>query len=80
MDLQTRKMDFIREFLRIENEKIVIQLEKLLRLERKKQIDESLVPMSLDEFDSMINRAEKDSEENKLTNAKILRKNIDSWS
>ena len=40
MDLQTRKLEFIQEFLKIQSEEAIERLEKLLKKEKKsKQID-----------------------------------------
>ncbi len=37
MDLQTRKLNFIEEFLHLNNEKLLDKLEKLLKLEKPKE-------------------------------------------
>ena len=79
MDLQTRKLNFIQEFLRLKNEDLVNKLESLLRSEKKKQFEENLNPMNLDEFNKIIDSAELDSQNNNVTLAKDLKKDIDSW-
>ncbi len=79
MDLQTRKLNFIQEFLRLRNEDLVNKLGRLLRSEKKKQFEESLNPMKIDEFNKIIDSAELDSENNNVTLAKDLKKEIDSW-
>ena len=79
MDLQTRKLNFIQEFLRLKNEDLVNKLEHLLRSEKKKQFEENLNPMNLDEFNKIIDSAELDSQNNNVILAKDLKNEIDSW-
>ena len=80
MDLQTRKLHFIEEFLRLKNEKLIRQLENLLKSEKIKSYEEHISPMSEDELNRIIDEAEKDSKEGRLTSAVEIRKEIDSWS
>lgn len=79
MDLQTRKLNFIQEFLRLKNEALIDKLERVLRSEKHKQFEENLSPMSLGEFNQIIDSAEMDSRNNNLTLAKDLKKEVDSW-
>ena len=79
MDIQTRKLHFVHEFLRFKNEKLIDKLEKILKSERKKQFEDSLKPMNIKDFNKMIDNAEKDSKNGKLTSAQDLKKDIDSW-
>jgi hypothetical protein len=39
MDLQTRKIIFVQEFLRLQNEEIIHGLEKLLRKKKAEQFE-----------------------------------------
>ena len=79
MDLQTKKIQFIQEVLRLKNEEIIDKLEKILHQERKKIADKNLFPMSLEEFNSIIDQAENDSVNNRLYNAGEILKDIDTW-
>jgi hypothetical protein len=79
MDLQTRKIHFIQEVLRIKNEKIIDKLEKILHQERKKTIDKELSPMTIEEFNSLIDSAENDSENDRMYNTGEILKDIDTW-
>lgn len=74
MDLQTRKITFVQEFLRLQNEEIISGLEHLLREKKAEQIDKSLTPMSIDQFNSEIDQSMKDSVDGRLTSAKDLKK------
>ena len=79
MDLQTRKIHFIQEILRVKNESIIEKLEKILHQERKKVIDEELSPMTIEEFNSLIDSAESDSENDRMYNAGEILNDIDTW-
>jgi len=79
MDLQTRKIQFIQEILRIKNENIIEKLEKILHQERRKVIDKELSPMTIEEFNELIDSAENDSESDRMYNAGEVLKDIDTW-
>ncbi len=79
MNLQTRKLNFVQEFLQLSNEEIIDKLETILKQERKKYFEKSIKPMSLEKFNSMMDKAEKDAREGKVTEAKVLKKAIKSW-
>ena len=57
MDLQTRKIHFIQEFLRTANSSILEKFEKMLRQERKKMYEEEVKPMTLDQYEKRIDSA-----------------------
>lgn len=76
MDIQTRKLNFIQEFLRLKNEKLIARLENILNSERGKSYEENINPMSEDELNKIIDEAEKDSRDGKLTSAVEIRKEI----
>ena len=80
MDLQTRKLNFIQEFLRLKNEKLISKLENLLKSEKAKSYQEQISPLSEEELNRIIDEAEKDSKEGRLTSAVELKKEIDTWS
>ena len=79
MDIQTRKINFVQECLRLKKEQLIAKLEKLLLQEKKKDYEKSLTPMSQEEFDNMINKAKKDAEEGKVIEARKLKDDIDKW-
>ena len=79
MDLQTRKINFIQEILRVKNENIIEKLEKILHQERKKVIDKELSPMTVKEFNLLIDSAENDSANDRMYNAGEILKDIDTW-
>jgi hypothetical protein len=80
MDLQTRKISFVQEFLNLQSEEIILQFEKLLRREKKKISSKELNPMTLEEFNTRIDTSLKDSEEGRLTGSSELLSEIEKWS
>ena len=79
MDLQTRKISFIQEFLNLQNEEIILQFEKLLRTEKKKLSSEKLDPMTLNELNKRIDISLKDSQKGRLTESDTLLSEIEKW-
>lgn len=79
MDLEAKKIRFLREVLRLKNDKIIDKLEEVLHQERKKTIDNESDQMSIEEFNSLIDKAEDDSKNGRLYNAGDILKDIDKW-
>ena len=79
MDLQTRKIHFIQEFLRTANKSLLEKFEEMLRQERKKMYEDDIKPMSLHQYENKIDNALDDIQNNRLTSAKKLKKEITSW-
>jgi len=75
MDLQTRKINFIQEFLKLESEKTITHLEKLLRKESK--VNPDFVPMGMEEFQNRIDQSSDDSKNGRLTQADDLLSDIE---
>jgi rRNA pseudouridine-1189 N-methylase Emg1 (Nep1/Mra1 family) len=80
MDLQTRKISFVQEFLKLQNEEIISLFENLLRKERKKISSKKLEPMTLEEFNKRIDLSLEDSEKGRLTESSELLSEIEKWS
>jgi len=59
MDLQTRKLDFIQEILKLEDEEVINRLEKVLEDEREPASTDADV-MSKEELSRRIDQSEKD--------------------
>ncbi|MDO9254307.1 MAG: hypothetical protein Q7U54_02255 [Bacteroidales bacterium] len=79
MDIQARKLHFVQEFLRVADEELVGKLERLLRTERKKKLDKDLLPITLKEFNEIIDKSEDDFTNGRETEARNLLNQIDSW-
>ena len=80
MDIQAKKLHFVQEFLRLRDEQLIDKLNDLLKSERKKKLEKEIIPFSEEEFNDMINHAESDSKNGRLTSATDLKNEIDSWS
>jgi len=80
MNLETRKINFIQEFLNLDNEDIILGLENLLRKTKTEQIENSLKPMSLRQLNSEIDLAMEDSENGRMIKATDLKAKIRQWS
>lgn len=77
MDLQTRKIAFVQDFLKLESEKVIVQFEKLLQ----KQTDSNatLEPMDVADFQKRIKQSLSDSNEGKLTSSEHFLEEIAEW-
>ena len=74
MDIQTRKIEFIQEFLKIQSEELISRLERIL-----KSNEDEFTPFSIDEFNTRINESLKDSENERVTEAGKLLSEIKQW-
>ena len=79
MDLQARKITFVQEFLRLQNEEIINGLENLLRKKKAEQFEKDLRPMSLEQFNSDIDQAIEDSKNDNVIKATDLKAKIEKW-
>lgn len=62
MDIQTRKIQFVQSFLKLQNEEVILKLEKILE---KNQVDEMLEDFksfSIEELNNRISQSESDFE------------------
>ncbi len=80
MNIDARKLSFIQEFLRLQNEEIVIGLEKLLHKQKAELVDDEMKPMSLEKFNLEIDQSLDDAESGRVTSAKDLKTKFQKWS
>lgn len=80
MDLQTRKLELIQEFLKIQNEEVISQLEKILKKENKNSNNADFKPMTVEEFNSRIDKSMEDSINGRLIDSSELKAKIDKWN
>jgi hypothetical protein len=73
MNLQARKISFVQEFLRIQNEGIISELENFLKKSKSEMYKKNLYPMDLDKFHDEIKQALDDSENDKVVKAVELK-------
>jgi hypothetical protein len=77
MDLQTRKIAFVQDFLKLESEKVIVQFEKLLQ--KQTNSNSTLEPMNVADFQKRINQSVSDSNEGKLTSSEHFLEEIAEW-
>jgi len=76
MDLQSRKIQFIQEFLKYANANILDQFEAMLKQEREKVFEKEIEPMTLKEYEERIGKAFEDVKNNRVKSAKKLKNEI----
>ena len=75
MDLQTRKIEFIQEFLKVQSEEVISRLEKLLWKERESSGPEDFKPMTKKELNNRIEQSESDFKNTRYkSNSELLAK------
>jgi len=79
MDIQTRKINFIQEFLKIQDEKVVKRFEIIMDKEKNNYPDRLLTPMSIDDFNKRIDLSLSDSENDNITEHNVLLEEISKW-
>lgn len=72
MNLETRKIVFIQEFLKVQSEEVIARLEKLLKTERSPAEEKLLKPISAKELNDRIERSESDFENNRFKSSSEL--------
>lgn len=79
MDLEARKITFVQEFLRLQNEEIVSGLEKLLRKRKAEWIEKNFKPMTMEQYNDEIDQAMEDSKNGRIIKATDLKAKIQKW-
>ncbi|PXX30501.1 hypothetical protein [Arenibacter sp. ARW7G5Y1] len=79
MDLQSRKIKFVQEFLKLQSEEVISHLEKILSKETKTLTNEEFEPLTIEEFNDRINQSMDDSKNGRLIKASDLKAKIDKW-
>lgn len=79
MDIETRKIKFIQEFLKVQSEEVISRLEKLLRKENKNSEKVDFKPMTIEEFNERIDKSMEDSKNGRSTKASELKAKMERW-
>jgi len=79
MDIQTRKIEFVQEFLKVQSEDLIKQLEKILKKEYKTSEKEEFKPMSIEELNERIDKSTEDSQNGRLIKASDLKAKMEKW-
>jgi len=73
MSLETRKISFVQEFLRIQNEAIISDLENYLHKKNAELFESKVNPMSIEQFNHEIDIALQHSLDDKVVAAHELK-------
>ncbi len=76
MNIETRKIKFIQEFLSLQNEEVISKLEKLLKKEQKSSDDHLYTPMTKEELNKRIDQAESDFRNNRFKSSSLIQDKI----
>jgi len=79
MDIQTRKINFVQEFLRLRNTKLIEKLEKILLEDKAKDYETNLKPFNIDNFNIMVDQSLKDAKQGNVVNARELKESVKKW-
>jgi len=79
MDLEARKITFVQEFLRLQNEEIISALENFLHKSKADLADNKMFPMSMEQFNSDIDRSLEDVKNGNVTKASDLKDKMKKW-
>ena len=79
MDIQTRKINFVQEFLRLRNIKLLEKLEKILLEDKAKDYEASLKPLNSDDFNKMLDKSLDDAKQGNLVDARELKVSVRKW-
>ena len=58
MDIQSRKIEFVQEFLKLQSEEVISRLEKLLKKETAKTLE--LKPFTMEQLHARLDKSEDD--------------------
>ena len=73
MDLEARKISFVQEFLKLQNEDIILSLEQLLKKRKAETVEKNLKPMTIEQLNSEIDQAMEDSKNGRMVKASDLK-------
>ena len=77
--LQARKLNLIEEFLRINDEQVISDLESLILKEKIKSYERELVPMTIEQFHTNINQSVSEIESGQFITHEELLESIKEW-
>lgn len=75
MDIQTRKLEFIQDFLKLQSEEVIAQFEKLLKNAKNIESGNTFEPLTIEELNNRISKSENDFKDKKFkTTSELLSK------
>ena len=79
MDIQTRKINFVQEFLGINNVKLIEKLERILLEDKAREYEANLKPMEMDELNEIADNSIEDSQYGKVIDVNELKEISKKW-
>lgn len=76
MDIQTKKIHFVQEFLALSNEAIVDKLESILRKEKLKNDTQRI---SIEQYNKELEEAEAEMDRGEYISHEDFKKQMDKW-
>ncbi|WP_026708439.1 hypothetical protein [Flavobacterium frigidarium] len=80
MDLQSRKISFVQEFLSIESEELISRFENLLKNKNTTLKNTELNSMTISDLNRRIDQSEDDSNKGRLTEMEDFLSEIEKWN
>jgi hypothetical protein len=80
MDIQTRKINFVQEFLRLRNIELIEKLEKILLEDKVRDYTENLKPFSIVSFNQMIDKSIDNVKQGNVVDARDLKESVKKWN
>ena len=77
MNIETRKIEFVQAFLKLQSEELISQFEKLLK--KNKQAEKEFKPFTVEELNSRIDASLEDSNDDEVTESNELLSEIKQW-
>ncbi|VXC36285.1 MULTISPECIES: hypothetical protein [Chryseobacterium] len=75
MDIQSRKLEFVQDFLKLQSEEVIAQFEKLLKKAKNIEEENKLEKLTIEEMNERISKSEDDFENKKFkTTSELLSK------
>lgn len=75
MDIQTRKLEFIQDFLKLQSEEVIAQFEKMLENVKNFEAENKIDPFTIEELNNRISQSENDFKNKKFkTTSELLSK------
>lgn len=72
MNIEARKIEFIKEFLKLQSEEAISRLENILRKEKNTSDERIFEPMTQDELNKRIDKSESDFRNNRFKSSSEL--------
>lgn len=79
MDIQARKIEFIQQFLKLQNESSIARLESVLNQEAREQHDKVFKPMTVEDLNKRIDQSMDDSQNNRVYSTDEMKSAISEW-